>query len=371
MQSEIRNMSIECDKVGGINLSQGICDMPIEPTLVRASTQAMESGENHYTRYDGIERLREEIARKANEFNHINAKPEQVIVSCGATGALYSACYALLSPGDEVILFEPYYGYHEYTLLSLDIKPVFVPLRIPGWSIDYQALREKITPKTKAIILCTPSNPCGKVFERGELETLGTFCVEKDLMVFTDEIYEYITYDEIAHVSPASLPVFQGRTVTVSGFSKTFSITGWRIGYCITDPEIHKWVGNANDLLYVCAPAPLQWGVAEAIAKTPKSFYDKLQAEFQVKRDLLCGTLEKIGMQPHVPKGAYYVLCDVSMIPGKNSKARAMYLLEKTGVGTVPGSAFFEGDTGEGLVRFCFAKDRNIIEEACEKLMKL
>jgi aminotransferase len=288
---------------------------------------------------------------------------------------LYSACYALFNPGDEIILFEPYYGYHEYTLMSLDLVPVFAPLRPPSWTFDMAELRKLLTGKTRGIVICTPSNPCGKIFSREELELLGDFCVKNDLIVLTDEIYEYITFDGTEHLSPASLEKFKGRTVTVSGYSKTFSITGWRIGYCAADKAIIKWIGNASDLLYVCAPAPLQHGVARAIETIPDSFYRNLRFEYQKKRDLLCSALSGLGLSPYIPQGAYYVLADVSALPGKTGKDKAMFILRKTGIGTVPGEAFFHDgsgkDAGANLVRFCFAKDIEVIQRACEQLKGL
>jgi aminotransferase len=371
LQSEIRNMSIECDKAQGINLAQGICDLPLEHILASGAFDAMGQGENHYTRYDGIDLLREQIAEKARKFNGINTAADNVIVSCGATGAFYSACFALFNPGDEVILFEPYYGYHEYTLMALDLVPVFATLFPPSWTFEIGQLQKLVTEKTKAIVICTPSNPSGKIFSIEELEQLGDFCIENNLIVLTDEIYEYITFDGLKHISPASLEKFKGRTVTVSGYSKTFSITGWRIGYCIADNAIAKWIGNASDLIYVCAPSPLQYGVAAAIRDIPASFYTELGIQYQQKRDMLCSVLEDLGLMPHIPQGAYYILADVTSVPGESSKSKAMYILNKTGVGVVPGDAFYRSESGKSLVRFCFAKDKDIIAHACERLNKL
>ncbi|MDR0551005.1 MAG: aminotransferase class I/II-fold pyridoxal phosphate-dependent enzyme [Spirochaetaceae bacterium] len=370
LQSEIRNMSIECDDVNGINLAQGICDLPLEKVLSDKAREAMEAGENHYTRYDGIDILREEIAKKARDFNRINAAPHNIVVSGGATGALYSACFALFNPGDEIILFEPYYGYHEYTLMSLDLVPVYAALTPPDWKFNIDELQNLVTKKTKAILICTPSNPTGKIFSAEELDMLGDFCVKNNLIALTDEIYEYITFDGLQHISPASREKFNGRVVTVSGYSKTFSITGWRLGYCIADDEIVKWIGNASDLIYVCAPAPLQYGVACAIRDIPQSFYTSLKEQYQRKRDILCSTLSGLGLTPYIPKGAYYILADISSVPGKNGKDRAMYILAKTGVGVVPGEAFLRSGGG-GIARFCFAKDYSVIEQACERLLKL
>lgn len=370
MQSEIRNMSIECEKVGGINLSQGVCDLPLADVLKQGVNEALEAGYNHYTRYDGIDELRQQIAKKTAHYNGFYADPKtEICVSAGATGALYCACYALFQPGDEILMFEPYYGYHEHTFLSLNLVPVYAKLTPPNWNYNLAELERLVTPKTKAIMINTPSNPCGKVFSMQELEELADFAIEHDLIVLTDEIYEYITYDGRKHISPGSIERIRDRTVTISGYSKTFSITGWRIGYSIAPANMNEWIGAANDLLYVCAPAPLQYAVAKAIEGLDDSFYEKMCREYQHKRDMLCRTLKDVGMTPYVPQGAYYVLADVSCIPGNNSKERAMWLLEQTGIGAVPGEAFYKSsEDGGKLVRFCFAKDSRVIEQACEIL---
>jgi aminotransferase len=370
MQSEIRNMSIECDKVGGINLSQGVCDLPLAQVLREGLLEAVDAGCNHYTRYDGIDALRVQIARKTASFNGFTADPAtEICVSAGATGALYCACYATLHPGDEVLLFEPYYGYHEHTLLSLGLVPVYAKLTPPNWNFSLDELERLTTDRTKAILINTPSNPCGKVFTRQELEQLGNFTCRHDLLVFTDEIYEYITYDGREHISPASIPTLHDRTITISGFSKTFSITGWRIGYSIAPPNITERIGAVNDLIYVCAPAPLQFSVARALETLPDAYYRSMCTDYQEKRDLLCSTLQEVGLTPYIPQGAYYVLADISALPGKNSKERAMWLLENAGIGMVPGKSFYKSG-GETIARFCFAKDKSVIEQACTLLRK-
>ena len=370
-QSEIRNMSIECDKVNGINLSQGVCDLPLPDLLKRAVNEGVEAGYNHYTRYDGIDQIRMAIAKKAQEFNHITCDyTKQVCVSCGATGALYCTCYSLFDEGDEVILFEPYYGYHEYTLFSLNLKPIYVKLRFPTWDFLIDDLEACVTNRTRAILINTPSNPCGKVFTENELEELADFAIRHNLIILTDEIYEYITFDNRRHMSPASIDRIKDRTVTISGYSKTFSITGWRIGYSIASPEITESIGIVNDLIYVCAPSILQYAVSKAINSLDESFYQGLRQGYQTKRDMLCETLTDVGLTPTVPQGAYYVLADVSPIPGTNSKEKAMWILNNTGVGVVPGGAFFKNSLdGNNLVRFCFAKSMNTIQEACNLLL--
>src|SRR5271169_3958077 len=231
VQSEIRVMSIECEKVNGINLAQGVCDTELPAPVAEGAKRAIERGMNSYTRYDGITELRGAIARKLRDYNGISADPDtQITVSAGSTGAFYAACLALLNPDDEVILFEPYYGYHVNTLLAVDAIPAYVTMQAPDWTFTAADLEKAVTPRTKAIMVNTPANPSGKVFSRTELEWIAEFAVRHDLFVFTDEIYEYFLYDGRRHVSPGSLPGMEERTITISGFSKTYSITGWRVG---------------------------------------------------------------------------------------------------------------------------------------------
>ncbi len=372
VQAEIRAMSVECEKVGGINLAQGVCDTEV-PAAVRIGAQAaMDAGINSYTRFDGLATLRTAIAEKLKSFNGITADPEtQITVSAGSTGSFYCACLALLNPGDEVVLFEPYYGYHLNTLLASELVPVYVNMRPPDWEFDVAELRKSITPRTRAIMINSPGNPSGKVFTLAELRAIAEVAEEHDLVVFTDEIYEYILYDGRKHISPGALPELAHRTVTISGFSKTFSITGWRIGYSVAPEKLARMIGYLNDLIYVCAPAPLQAGVAAGIRGLGADFYENMRAEYQAKRDKLCAALQKSGLTPYVPQGAYYILADVSRLPGSTSKEKAMQLLKTTGIATVPGDSFFSGNQGRELTRFCFAKTQADIDEACERLARL
>jgi aminotransferase len=371
VQSEIRVMSIECEKINGINLAQGVCDTPVPVEVREGARLAMERGINSYTRAEGLAPIREAIAEKMLRFNGIECDPEtEVIVNSGSTGSFYTACLALLNPGDEVILFEPFYGYHLNTLIAAEAAPAFVTLRAPDWKFSPQDLERAVTPRTRGIMINSPANPSGKVFTREELGWIADFAKKHDLFVFTDEIYEYFIY-EGKHISPATLPGMRERTITISGYSKTFSITGWRVGYTICDRKWAQAIAYFHDLVYVCAPAPLQIGVAEGIRKLPESFYQEIGKEYVHKRDLLCGTLKEIGLTPSVPKGAYYVLADASIIPGRNSKEKSMRLLHETGVATVAGSAFYHGDAGENLIRFCFAKTDTELEEACRRLKAL
>ena len=372
VQSEIRNMSLECDKIGGINLSQGISNLPLSSVIKDGAFKAVENGINYYTRFDGVQELRESIAEKAFNYNRIKCDPNKnIIVSAGATGAFYCACLALLNPGDEVIIFEPYYGYHINTLQAAGAVPKFVKLSQPNWSINLTDIENAVTERTKAIMICTPSNPSGKIFNLQELTLLGEFCKKHDLIVFTDEIYEYFLYDNKQHISPASLDIFKNRTITISGYSKTFSITGWRVGYCIVPEHLHETIGYINDLIYVCSPSPLQYGVVAGINNLDITFYQSIQERFLKKRNQICDVLKQIGIIPYVPDGAYYVLADVSNVPGMNSKDKAMHILKESKVACVPGMAFYSGNGGDNIVRFCYAKEQEELDMACENLLKL
>lgn len=371
VQSEIRRMSVESDRVGGINMSQGICDMPIPDPVRIGAEEAIEAGLNHYTRYDGLDELRAAIAEKMANFNGIKVDAEtEVVVSAGSTGAFHSACLALLEQGDEVLLFEPYYGYHATTLHAAGAVPVTVALGPPDWSFDEESLQRAITPRTRAIVINTPVNPVGKVFTREELERIADAAIRHDLFVLTDEIYEYLVYDGRKHVSPGSIPALADRTITISGYSKTFSITGWRIGYAVGRADWVRAIGHVSDAIYVCAPAPLQAGVARGIRELPDTFYTRLRDIYGAKRDRFCTALATAGLTPHVPQGAYYVLADASRIPGHNTWDKAMHILRTTGVACVPGNAFYSAP-GNELVRFCFAKSDDVVEEAARRLQSL
>lgn len=372
VRSEIRNMSVECERVRGINLSQGVCDTEVPQVVRRAAQAAIDEGFNSYTRHDGLRELRVALSRKLERFNGLKYDPEtEIVVSAGSTGALYCVCLALLNPGDEVILFEPYYGYHLNTLQSVDVVPAYVTMKAPDWTFSADDLERACTAKTRAIIVNTPCNPSGKVFTTEELKQIAAFARKHDLFVFTDEIYEHFVYDGRSHVSPAALPELFDRTITISGLSKTFSITGWRIGFSACDARWAQMIGYLNDLIYVCAPSPLQLGVARGLESLGDEHYHGLRDEYARKRDKICGALQRSGLVPHVPQGAYYVLADITRLPGNNSKDRVMHLLRETGVASVPGSAFFHGEDGESLARFCFAKKDGDLDEACRRLERM
>jgi aminotransferase len=372
VQSEIRAMSVACDAVGGVNLAQGVCDTEVPEVVAEGAIAAIRAGLNIYTRLDGIARLRRAIAENVQRTLGIGVDPEhEVLVTNGATGAFHAAAMALLNPGDEVLVFEPFYGYHVSTLKSLRVVPVLVALTAPDWGLDLDAVRAAITPRTRAVLVNTPANPCGKVFTRKELEGLAEIAQEFELFCLTDEIYEHFVYGGAKHLSPAAIPGMRERTILMSGFSKTFSVTGWRVGYLIADARWVGPIGYFHDLTYVCAPSPLQQGCADGVERLGAEFYAGLAREHEGKRTMIVDALRAAGMTPYVPHGAYYVLASAANLPGATAAEKARALLAKTGVASVAGSAFFRPGMGEDLLRFCFAKKDKDLVEACRRLRGL
>src|ERR1700722_7334037 len=372
VQSEIRAMTQECDRMGGVNLAQGVCDTEGPEVVAEGAIRAIRDGRNIYTRMDGIERLRRAIAGKVERTLGITVDPErEIFITNGVTGAFQAGVMALLNPGDEVLLFEPFYGYHASTLRSIRAVPVPVALAAPDWGLDLDAVRAAITPKTRGMVINTPSNPAGKVFTRKELEGLAAIAEEVDLFVFTDEIYEHFIYGGAKHISPATLPGMRERTILMSGFSKTFSVTGWRVGYLIADAKWAGSIGYFHDLTYVCAPAPLQQGCADGVEKLGTDFYEGLVRDHELKRTMIVDALRDAGMQPHVPDGAYYVLASAKNVPGETAAQKARALPAKLVVASVSGSSLFRPGKGEDLLRFCFAKKDWDLEKACRRLREM
>jgi aminotransferase len=369
-------MTLECNKyTDGINLSQGICDLPLSPILANNVNQAIREGFNIYTRYDGIDELRKQISQKMYSFNKTSYNPEnEIVVTSGTSAAFFLALFSIKSSLDEIILFQPFYGYHYNTIKALGMKPVVINMDPENdWSIDFNEVQQKITSKTKAIIINTPSNPSGKVFSKDEIEKIGKIAINHNIVIITDEIYEYITYDNIKHISPASIDNIKENVITIGGFSKTFSITGWRIAYICGNKEIIKKIGILNDLFYICAPAPLQKAVSKGLANIDPSFYNEMKNYYQKNRDLLINTLLKKNIRVYIPQGAYYLLADFTPLGFKDGKEIANKILEKYKIATVPGVSFYENNKYEGnkLIRFCFAKEYNILKKACERLNTL
>lgn len=368
--SDIRLMTRECERLGGINLGQGLGDLPTPPIVRDGAIKAIQNGLNTYTPSEGVAPLRQAIAKKIKRDNGLDVDPDhEIVISSGTTGAFAATLAALLNPGDGILLLEPYYGYHLNTILLNGLEPHFLPLAPPEFALDETALRAALRPNTRAMVVCTPSNPSGKMFSAAELAIIERVAEQHNLLIISDEIYEYITYDGRQHLSPASIGRLGKRTVSIMGFSKTFSITGWRLGYAVANASLAKAINLVNDLLYVCAPSPLQYGV-EAGLQAPPEYFDKLRAEYQRKRDIICQGLADAGLTPLIPQGAYYVLVDVSHLGYPTAKAAALSLLEQTGVAGIPGSSFYQGPQGEGLIRFCFAKEDAVLHEAVARLSK-
>jgi aminotransferase len=366
--SDIRAMTRACDVVRGINLGQGVCDLPTPAPVADAAHAAIRDGKAIYAPPEGILALREAVAMRVARDYNLDVDPStHVVVTLGATGGFAASVMALFDPGDEAILFEPYYGYHYNTVVGLGLVPSLVSLRPPTWTLDLDALRRAITARTRAVVLCTPGNPSGKVWTPSELDALASIAIEHDLTVITDEIYEHIVYEGATHVPMATRPGMRDRTITLSGCSKTFAVTGWRVGYAIAPPEAARRIAVAHDLLYVCAPTPMQHACAAGLAM-PDAYFRGLAASYQKKRDILCNALTDVGLTPYVPAGAYYVLADARRLGCATAREAAYALLERAGIASVSGASFYRDAVGETLLRFCFAKDDEVLVEAARRL---
>jgi len=361
-------MTRECERVGGINLGQGICDLPTQPLVRDGAIAAIRENRSTYSFPEGAIELRRAVSKKLEAEYGIRRDPDsEIAVTVGASGAFTATLMALLDPGDGILLFEPYYGYHLNTALLAGLEPQFVTLDLPAFALDEARLRAAIRPNTRALVVCTPGNPSGKMFTRAELEVVARVADEHDLLVITDEIYEYFRYDGRTHVPPATVGNLADRTVTIMGLSKTFSITGWRLGYAVAKAELARPIALVSDVYYVCAPTPLQIGAAAGFA-APPSYFEELRASYQRKRDMICEALETARLPPVVPEGAYYVLADISRSSFQDARAASIAFLERNKVASIAGTAFFQGDIGERFLRFCFAKEDDVLAEACRRI---
>lgn len=373
-QSSIRAITLMLRDMDGINLGQGICDMPTPDPIKQGAHAAIDADKSIYSYYGGIQPLREGILEKARSFNRIPAQSlDNVMVTVGSTGAFVATLFTLLNEGDEVIVFEPFYGYHVNLLRVMGAGIRTITMQGPDWNVDFKAVENAITDRTRAIIVNTPGNPNGKVWSRQELMTLLDLLKKHDLYAITDEIYEYMLYGGREHVSLASLPGAMERTITISGFSKTYNMTGWRLGYAVGPEHILDKMGLLADLIYICAPTPLQHGVAEAFSM-PESYFTEMAQAYAEKRDVLCRTLEEIGFNVPWPQGSYYVLADFAPLQNRLSgfsddEEAQLTLVQKAGIGTVAGRSFFtHPEDGATRLRFCFAKEMDVLEEACRRL---
>jgi len=376
-ESVIREMTRQAMLYGAVNLAQGFPDFPAPAEIKRAAQEAVAADVNQYAITWGAKNLRNAIARQMKEWQGIPVDPEtQVTVCCGSTEAMISTLLAVCNKADEVVIFEPFYeNYGPDSILS-GAKPVFVKLRPPAtpageWTFDERELRASFHNHTKAIILNTPNNPTGKVFSRAELELIRDLCVEFDVLAITDEIYEHIIYDGTQHISIASLEGMSERTVTINGLSKTYSVTGWRVGWTVGPPKITNAIRKVHDFLTVGAPAPLQEAGAVALSVSP-SYYQSLATAYCVRRDRLMPALEEAGFRCFRPRGAYYVMTDISAFGFSDDVEFTKYLVKDIGVAAVPGSSFYHHPRdGAKQVRFAFCKKAETLDEAGRKLKKL
>ena len=375
-ESVIREMTREALKHGAVNLSQGFPDFAAPEDIKRVAMKAIEDDINQYAITWGARDFREAIARKTKWYLGLDVDPEtELTVTCGSTEGMIAAMMATVDQGEEVVVFEPFYENYAPDAILSDAKPRYVSLRAPDWSFDRSELRSVFNANTKAIILCNPNNPTGKVFTRDEMEFIAGLCQEFDALCFTDEIYEHILYPregaEIQHISMAQIEGMRDRTVIVNSMSKTYSVTGWRVGYCIAPPEITSAIRKVHDFLTVGAAAPLQAAGAYALSLPPE-YYERLQSEYRARRDLLLPVLEKAGFGTFRPDGAYYIMTDISAFGFADAVEFTRHLIREVGVACVPGSSFYSvPEGGHQQVRFCFCKKDATLQLAAERLEKL
>jgi aspartate/methionine/tyrosine aminotransferase len=374
-ESVIREMTREALKYGAVNLSQGFPDFSAPDDIKQKAIEAINADVNQYAITWGAKNFRDAIAAKTRWYLGLDVDPEtELTVTCGSTEGMLAAMMATVDPGDEVVVFEPYYENYAPDAILSEATPRYVSLRTPDWSFDRDELRAAFNEKTKAIIVCNPNNPTGKVFSRDELEYIASLCREFDALCFTDEIYEHILYPregaEIKHISMAQIEGMRERTVVVNSMSKTYSVTGWRVGYCIAPPDITSGVRKVHDFLTVGAAAPLQAAGAYALS-LPAEYYEHLQSDYRVKRDQLVPVLEDAGFKVFVPDGAYYIMTDISDFGFANDVEFTKHLIREVGVACVPGSSFYVSGKGDQQVRFCFCKRDETLNRAAERLSSL
>jgi aspartate/methionine/tyrosine aminotransferase len=371
-ESVIREMTRQANLYGAVNLSQGFPDFAAPEEIKQAACDAILADINQYAITWGAKNFRDAIAEKSKWHLGIDVDPErQVCVTCGSTEAMIAAMMAITNPGDEVVVFEPFYENYGPDAILSGARPRYVTLHAPDWSFDESELEAAFTNHTKAIIINTPNNPTGKVFSRAELEFIAGLCQKWNVVAITDEIYEHILYNGKAHVAMATLDGMSERTITVNGLSKTYSVTGWRVGYTIANPEITQAIRKVHDFLTVGAAAPLQEAGAKAL-RLPPAYYEKLQATYAGKRGRLLAVLKEAGFQTYDPDGAYYVMTDISAFGYENDVEFAKFMVKEIGVAVVPGSSFYhEPELGARQVRFTFCKKEETLAKAEERLSKL
>jgi len=371
-ESVIREMTRLAIKYNAINLSQGFPDFPAPMEIKHAAREAIAADINQYAITWGAKRFRDAIASKFERTQSVAVDPEtEITVCCGSTEAMMSSMLAIINPGDEVVVFEPFYENYGPDAILSGATPRFVKLQPPDWTFDPDALAAAFGPATKAIILNTPNNPTGKVFTRGELETIRDLCARWNAFVVTDEIYEHMVYDGAKHISPAAIGGLRERTITINALSKTYSVTGWRVGWVIAPPEVTASIRKVHDFLTVGAAAPLQEAGVVAL-NLPQSYYENLASEYEARRDKMLGILSGAGFSCFKPRGAYYIMTDISAFGFPDDVAFAQYLVKEIGVAAVPGSSFYRNPAdGRTHLRFTFCKKESTFQAAAERLAKL
>ena len=371
-ESVIREMTRLAAQHNAVNLAQGFPDFGSPEVLRKAACDAINADINQYAITWGSKSLRNAISAKYKKTYNLDFDPErEITVCCGATEGMMASLMAVTNPGDEVVIFEPYYeNYGPDTLLAgADRK--FVKMHPPDWRFDREELRRAFSPRTKAIILCSPNNPTGRVFDRSELEYIAELCQEFDALAITDEIYEHILYDGTEHIPIMSLPGMRNRTILINSMSKTYAVTGWRIGWVLAAPDLSDSIRKIHDFLTVGSAAPLQEASAVALG-LPDDYYINLAKDYRERRDAMLRVLDETGFRSFAPRGAYYILCDISGFGYADDMAFCRHLVEDVGIAAVPGSSFFENPKdGSQLVRFCFCKKYETLKEAQERLRKI
>lgn len=371
-ESVIREMTRQANLHGAINLSQGFPDFPAPEEIKLAACDAINADVNQYAITWGAKPFRDAIAEKASWYLGLEVDPErEITVTCGSTEAMIAALMAIVNPGDEVIVFEPFYENYGPDAILSGATPRYVTLRAPDWTFDPGELEAAFNDNTKAIIINTPNNPTGKVFDREELSTIASLCHKWNVIAITDEIYEHILFNDKKHIAIATLDGMRDRTITINGLSKTYSVTGWRVGYTIAPPEITQAIRKVHDFLTVGAAAPLQEAGAHAL-RMPRSYYASLQSGYAEKRERLLRVLRAAGFRCFDPDGAYYVMTDISGFGYKDDVEFSRFLVKDVGVAVVPGSSFYhDPELGKNQVRFTFCKRDETLSAAEERLNKL
>lgn len=369
-ESVIREMTRIANAYNAINLSQGFPDFDPPPALVAAAKRALDEGFHQYAVTWGAPRFREALARKQRRWMGLDLDPDtNMVVTCGGTEAMMTAMMTACNPGDRVIVFSPFYENYGADTILTGAEPIYVPLHPPEFRFDPDELRAAFQQGAKALVLCNPSNPTGRVFTREELEIIADLAREFDAFVLTDEVYEHIVYSPHVHTYTASLPDMFERTISTGSLSKTYSITGWRLGYVIASPEVIAEAKKVHDFLTVGAAAPLQEAAATAL-DFPDAYYEELLSGYRKRRDCFLGYLDRAGLRYTEPQGAYYVLVDISDFGFKDDTAFCRWMAKEIGVAAVPGSSFFH-DPIHHLVRFHFAKREETLHQAGERLLQL